>query len=83
MFLFCLLMDDSGLTVSILLLRCGSTFTLQQAFHSKEIIFLICFVLLSLDVQILGGHTLNFHIHSSPNWYLNYLDLFPKTSVLE
>lgn len=76
-------MDDSVLTVSILLLRSGSTFTLQKDFHSREIIFLICFVLLSLDVQILGGHTINFHIFSSPNWYLNYLDLFPKTFVLE
>lgn len=54
---FCLLMDDNVLTASILLLKSGFQFSLQRAFHPREIISLICPVLLSLDPQILGSHT--------------------------
>lgn len=50
-------MDDNVLTASILLLKSGFQFSLQRAFHPREIISLICPVLLSFDPQILGGHT--------------------------
>lgn len=50
-------MDDSVLTASILLLKRGFHFSLQGAFHPRQIISLLSPVLLSLDPQILGGHT--------------------------